>query len=97
MKLEFQKKFKEKYKDYYDERDLAIKFSVEFASARREFLKKTHYHKELPGGKQIWILKDEYINKAYLEKFGYTKELDYNALYTKIISKGYEGELSEKE
>ena len=41
--------------------------------------------------------KDEYINKAYLEKFGYTEELDYNALYTKIISKGYEGELSEKE
>lgn len=97
MKLEFQKKFKEKYKDYYDERDLAIKFSVDFASVRREFLKKTHYHKELPGGKQIWILKDEYINKAYLEKFGYTKELDYNALYTKIISKGYEGELSKKE
>lgn len=97
MKLEFQKKFVKKYKDYYDERDLAIKFSTEFAEARHEFLKKTHNQKELPGGKIIWVLKDEYVNKQYLEKFKYKETYDYDALYTTILSKGYEGTLSEKE
>jgi len=82
MKLEFKKKFAEKYKDYYDERDLAIKFSTEFAEARHEFLRKTHNQKELPGGKIIWVLKDEYVNKEYLRKFGYNELYDYDDLYT---------------
>lgn len=97
MKLEFKKKFAEKYKDYYDERDLAIKFSTEFAEARHEFLRKTHNQKELPGGKIIWVLKDEYVNKEYLRKFGYNELYDYDDLYTQIFNKGHEGTLSEKE
>ena len=97
MKLEFKKKFAEKYKDYYDERDLAIKFSTEFAEARHEFLKKTHNQKELPGGKIVWVLKDEYVNKEYLRKFGYNESYDYDDLYTQIFNKGSEGTLSEKE